>query len=107
MKHQTFKTMPCEEHLRLMIDYRDAVRRYVQSVELRIQADSATLRRASLDAWQASEKARVALAMHEAKHHCCSNELAGEEWCGSIAPCEASNRPEHADGKLAVLKVEL
>lgn len=67
----------CPVRARLLIDYRDAVHRYSESVRnlvemigLEVNTDSEALRRRAREAWDASEKARVALVRHEGNHFC-------------------------------------
>jgi hypothetical protein len=68
--------MVCPERARLLIGYRDAVRRYSETVQdlvdlmMEASSDSELLRRRAREAWDASEKARVALTRHEGNHFC-------------------------------------
>ena len=59
------------------MDYRDAVHRYservrdlVEAIGLDINVPEEQLRRKMRQAWDAAEKARLALARHEANHLC-------------------------------------
>ena len=69
--------MLCPERARLLIDYRDAVHRYservhdlVDTIGLEIKDDVQLLRRRVKEAWDATEKARMAVHRHEADHSC-------------------------------------
>jgi len=68
--------MICPERARLLIDYRDAVHRYSETVRDLVEAiglgigDYESLRRLVKESWDAAERARVTLARHEANHFC-------------------------------------
>lgn len=69
--------MVCPQRARLLIDYREAVHRYSESVRdlvemigLELHGDSDLLRRRVRETWDASERARVALARHEGSNFC-------------------------------------
>jgi len=69
--------MLCEERTRLLIDHRDAVHGYservhdlVEAIGSGINTPEEPLRRKVREAWDAAEKARLALARHEANHFC-------------------------------------
>lgn len=69
--------MLCPERVRLLVDYRDAVHRYFESVHdlvemigFEIDADVEPLRRKVRESWDSSEKARMTLARHEGNHFC-------------------------------------
>jgi len=68
---------PCQERLRLLSDYSERARAYAKHVQeladlvsdgLHSEAD--VLRRRCRAAWDAVEKARIALYRHEADHQC-------------------------------------
>ncbi len=73
-----YRNMVCPERSRLLINYRDAVHHYsecvhdlVEMIALEIVGtDTDMLRRRVREAWDASEKARVSVARHEANHFC-------------------------------------
>lgn len=74
--------MMCVERLRLFNDYRDATRTYSDSVSkmtdlvgLGLGTEVNVLRGACRGAWEATEKARVALSRHEADHCCDRNDF--------------------------------
>ena len=69
--------MMCQERLRLVNDYRDTTRAYADSVRkmtdlvgLGIETEVELLRRACRVAWDATERARLALYRHEVDHGC-------------------------------------
>lgn len=60
-----------------MVEYREATRLYAESVldlteavRLGLTDDTESLRRTCRTAWEVSERARVALALHEGRHYC-------------------------------------
>jgi len=68
-------SMLCAERARLIDEYRNAVRYYSECVnELADVANDHTnvqlLQKLILQAWTASERARVALARHQSEHFC-------------------------------------
>jgi hypothetical protein len=69
--------MMCQERFRLVADYRETTRVYADSVRkmtdlvgLGIESEVDLLRRSCRMAWDAAEKARLALFRHEANHSC-------------------------------------
>jgi len=75
--------MVCPERVRLLNNYRDAVHRYSESVRdlveliaLDMSTDQELFRRRAREAWDISEKARVALARHEGSHFCDRSDFA-------------------------------
>jgi len=69
--------MVCPERCRLVSDYRETTRIYADFVrELTdlvaqgLECEVDLLRRSCRMAWEAAEKARLALARHETQHHC-------------------------------------
>jgi len=67
----------CAVRLRLAIDHRDRTRVYSEAVRkltdllgYGLESEVSVLRRACRVEWEASEKARVTLARHEADHFC-------------------------------------
>jgi len=67
----------CAVRLRLAIDHRERTRVYSEAVRkvtellgLGLESEVALLRRVCRTEWEASEKARLALARHEADHFC-------------------------------------
>jgi hypothetical protein len=67
----------CQERIRLVADYRETTRTYADFVRkmtdlvgLGIESEVDLLRRSCRLAWEASEKARLALSRHEADHSC-------------------------------------
>lgn len=69
--------MLCPERLRLLSGYRETTRAYSDEVRkmvdlagLGVAWETDVLRRACKSAWEAAEKARLALARHEANHFC-------------------------------------
>jgi hypothetical protein len=67
----------CVERFRLVTDYRETTRIYADSVRemtdlvgLGLEVEVELLRRACRMAWEAAEKARIALYRHEANHGC-------------------------------------
>ena len=72
--------MICTVRLRLVFSHRDTTRAYSEEVckmtallGLGLESEVAALRRSCRTAWEASEKARLALSRHEADH-CCDRE---------------------------------
>jgi hypothetical protein len=69
--------MMCQERIRLVADYRettrtyaDFVRRMTDLVGLGVESEVDLLQRSCRVAWEAAEKARLALFRHEANHSC-------------------------------------
>jgi hypothetical protein len=69
--------MMCQERIRLVADYRETTRTYADFVRkltdlvgLGIETEVDVLRRSCRLAWEAAEKARLALFRHEADHSC-------------------------------------
>ena len=69
--------MMCQERIRLVADYRETTRTYADFVRkmtdlvgLGIESEVDLLRRSCRLAWEAAEKARLALFRHEADHSC-------------------------------------
>ena len=69
--------MLCAERRLFLSDYQETARVYADSVrkmtdlvDLGIESEIALLRRACRSAWDAAEKARLALHRHEANHGC-------------------------------------
>jgi hypothetical protein len=69
--------MMCQERIRLVADYRETTRTYADFVRkltdlvgLGIESEVDVLRRSCRLAWEATEKARLALFRHEADHSC-------------------------------------
>ena len=69
--------MVCPERVRLIEEYRNAVRYYSECVNqfatvacMGYNSDVELLHGLTLKAWESAEKARVALARHESLHHC-------------------------------------
>jgi hypothetical protein len=67
----------CAVRLRLALDHRDTTRVYSEAVRKMtdligygLESEVVVLRRACRTAWEASEKARLAVARHEADHFC-------------------------------------
>lgn len=67
----------CQERYRLVADYRETTRTYADFVRkmtdlvgLGIESEVDLLRRSCRMAWDAAEKARLALSRHEADHCC-------------------------------------
>jgi hypothetical protein len=67
----------CRERIRLLGEYKSIVRYYAECVNefskaagMGCNADIHLLRRLSMQAWAAAERARVALAHHESEHFC-------------------------------------
>lgn len=67
----------CQERIRLVADYRETTRTYADFVRkmtdlvgLGIESEVDLLRRSCRSAWDAAEKARLALSRHEADHSC-------------------------------------
>lgn len=82
--------MICPERLRLFSDYRETARNY--SEQVRKMADLLhagasceidVLRRACRVAWETAERARLALACHEANHFCDRNDFIASRLPGS------------------------
>jgi hypothetical protein len=70
--------MMCQERIRLVADYRETTRTYADFVRkmtdlvgLGIESEVDLLQRSCRLAWDAAEKARLALFQHEA-NHCCN-----------------------------------
>jgi len=75
--------MPCEERRILLSDYSKAARAYADSVGkmtdlagLGLRPEFDLLRRTCRTAWEASERARLALYRHEANHGCDRSDFA-------------------------------
>lgn len=75
------------ERQRLLIDYRDAARRYseavrdlVEMVGLDLNADFELLRRNCRKTLETAEQARVALHRHETNHFCDRTDFVQEQW---------------------------
>ena len=69
--------MMCQERIRLVADYRETTRTYADFVRkmtdlvgLGLESEVDLLRRSCRLAWEAAEKARLALSRHEADHSC-------------------------------------
>ena len=69
--------MSCQERIRLVADYRETTRTYADFVRkmtdligLGIESEVELLQRSCRLAWEAAEKARLALFRHEANHSC-------------------------------------
>jgi predicted metalloprotease with PDZ domain len=69
--------MMCQERIRLVADYRETTRTYADFVRkmtdligLGIESEVELLQRSCRLAWEAAEKARLALFRHEANHSC-------------------------------------
>jgi hypothetical protein len=67
----------CRERIRLLGEYGNIVRYYSECVNefakvagIGCNADVGLLRRLSMQAWDAAERARVALVRHESEHFC-------------------------------------
>jgi len=67
----------CPERLRLLREYRQAAERYADAVRQMsdliyagVDAEASLARKLSRTAWDTLEKARIALARHEADHFC-------------------------------------
>jgi hypothetical protein len=67
----------CQERLRLVTDYRETTRIYADFVRemtdlvgLGLESEVDLLRRSCRMAWDAAEKARLALSRHECDHSC-------------------------------------
>jgi hypothetical protein len=85
-----FLRMMCQERIRLVADYRETTRTYADSVRkmtdlvgLGIETEVDLLRRSCRLAWEAAEKARLALHRHEANHGCDRHDLAASAAGGS------------------------
>ena len=81
----------CQERIRLVADYRETARTYADSVRkmtdlvgLGIESEVDLLRRSCRLAWEASEKARVALFRHEANHGCDRKDFVASAAAGSF-----------------------
>lgn len=69
--------MTCQERIRLVSDYRETTRTYADSVRkmtdlvgLGVESEVDVVRRSCRLAWEAAEKARLALFRHETNHSC-------------------------------------
>jgi predicted metalloprotease with PDZ domain len=69
--------MMCQERIRLVADYRETTRTYADFVRkmtdlvgLGVESEIDLLQRSCRMAWEAAEKARLALFRHEANHSC-------------------------------------
>lgn len=85
--------MICQERLRLVADYRDTTRTYADLVgkitdlmDLGLESEIDVLRRSCRRVWDAAEKARLALARHEANHFCDRPDLPSSSGVSSSPP---------------------
>jgi hypothetical protein len=67
----------CQQRVRLLNDYRETAVKYAEAVREManlagsgLHSEVAVLRRVCRAAWEAAEKARLALFRHEADHQC-------------------------------------